>query len=330
MSPTISENWPSVNLVCQPLVKQLIAESQALQLKVTTLSNGARIVDAGIECMGGLEAGRRIGEICMGGMGTVTLSANSGFDAWPWSVNVHAKTPVLSCLGSQYAGWRLSHNSGESQFFALGSGPARAVAGREQLFKEFGYQDHATSTCLVLEVDTFPPIEIVEKVAENCGIQAENLTFILTPTSSLAGVMQIAIRVLEVSMHKAHTLDFPMDKIVDGFGITPVAPPGGDFATAMGRTNDAILYGGMVHLFVVADDKEAQNLADNMPSNTSSDYGRPFSELFKAYEYDFFKIDPMLFSPAKVIITNVNTGKSFTAGQLNKELISLSFGLDSH
>ena len=327
MSSALSANWTSVNAACQPLIDHLVADAQALQLDVSTLSNGTRIIDAGINCTGGLEAGRLIGEICMGGLGTATLGTNSGFENWPWSVNVHAKTPVLSCLGSQYAGWSLSHKSEDSKFFALGSGPGRALAGKEEVLKEFGYKDSAESTCIVLEVDKFPPIEVAEKVAKDCGISADKLTFILTPTSSLAGVMQIAIRVLEVAMHKAHTLHFPMDKIIDGFGVTPVAPPGGDFMTGMGRTNDAILYGGLVHLFVQSTDDEAQDLADNMPSNTSSDYGRPFAETFKSYEYDFFKIDPMLFSPAKVIVTNTNTGNSFTAGELNPTMLASSFGL---
>ena len=263
----------------------------------------------------------------MGGLGTATMGTNSGFANWPWSVNVHAKTPVLSCLGSQYAGWSLSHKSEDSKFFALGSGPGRALAAREEIFKEFGYKDEAESTVIVLEVDSFPPVEVAEKVANNCGIKPENLTFILTPTSSLAGVMQIAIRVLEVAMHKAHELHFPLEKIVDGYGSTPVAPPGGDFMTAMGRTNDAILFGGQVHLFVDATDEEAKDLAEKMPSNTSSDYGRPFADIFKSYEYDFFKIDGMLFSPGKVIVTSTKTGKSFTAGELNQELLNLSFGL---
>ncbi len=327
MTSTISANWTSVNEACQPLVESLVADAQALQLDISTLSNGTRIIDAGINCVGGLEAGRQIGEICMGGLGTVTLGTQSGFDNWPWSVNVHAKTPVLSCLASQYAGWSLSHKSEEGKFFALGSGPGRALATREALFKEFGYQDKADATCIVLEVDSFPPVEVAEKVANNCGIDPKNLTFILTPTSSLAGVMQIAIRVLEVAMHKAHTLHFPMENIIDGYGVTPVAPPGGDFMKGMGRTNDAILYGGMVHLFVQGSDDEAADLAAKMPSNTSSDYGRPFAEIFKSYEFDFFKIDPMLFSPAKVIVTNNKTGNSFMAGTLNPELLNTSFGL---
>lgn len=324
---TLSANWTSVNAACQPLVDALLDDAQALQLEISSLSNGTTIVDAGIKARGGLEAGRRIGEICMGGLGTVTMGSQSGFANWPWSVNVHAKTPVLSCLGSQYAGWSLSHKADDVKFFALGSGPGRALAAREELFKEFGYQDKADSTVIVLEVDQLPPVAIADKIADNCGIKPENLTLILTPTTSLAGVMQIAIRVLEVALHKAHTVHFPLEKIVDGYGTTPVAPPGGDFMTGMGRTNDAILYGGTVHLFVDASDDEARELAEKMPSNTSSDYGRPFGEIFKAYEYDFFKIDPMLFSPAKVIITNTQTGNSFSTGELNAELLSQSFGL---
>ena len=327
MSNAISTNWASVNKASQPLVDQLVADAKALQLEIHTLSNGTRIVDAGVNCTGGLEAGRLIGEICMGGLGTVTLGTNSGFENWPWSVNVHAKTPVLSCLGSQYAGWSLSHKSEQGKFFALGSGPGRALAAKEEILKKFAYKDNAESTCIVLEVDSYPPVEIADKVAKDCGISADKLTFILTPTSSLAGVMQIAIRVLEVAMHKAHVLNFPMEKIIDGYGVTPVAPPGGDFMTGMGRTNDAILYGGMVQLFVDCSDEEAEDLANKMPSNTSSDYGRPFGEIFKAYEYDFFKIDPMLFSPAKIIITNAKTGKSYTAGKLNEVMLKTSFGL---
>ena len=141
MSNAISTNWASVNKASQPLVNQLVADAKALQLEINTLSNGTRIVDAGVNCTGGLEAGRLIGEICMGGLGTVTLGANSGFENWPWSVNVHAKTPVLSCLGSQYAGWSLSHKSEEGKFFALGSGPGRALAAKEEVLKEFAYKD---------------------------------------------------------------------------------------------------------------------------------------------------------------------------------------------
>ncbi|QBQ53884.1 methenyltetrahydromethanopterin cyclohydrolase [Nitrosococcus wardiae] len=326
----LGAQWPSINASCQPFVERLVHEAESLRLKIHDLDNGTQVVDAGIEAPGGLEAGRRIGEICMGGLGCATLGTISGFEAWPWSVNVHTATPILCCLGSQYAGWSLSHQSEKgSKFHALGSGPGRALAGKEELFKALGYRDKAEATCLVMEVDQYPPVAIAEKIATACGIKPENLTLILTPTTHLAGVMQIAIRVLEVAIHKAHTLKFPLGQIVDGYGVTPVAPPGGDFMTAMGRTNDAILFGGQVHLFVDCKDSEAQDLAEQMPSTRSRDYGRPFAEIFKSYRYDFFQIDPLLFSPAKVLVTSIKSGKSFQAGNLNLELLAKTFGLSS-
>ncbi|HQN65303.1 MAG TPA: methenyltetrahydromethanopterin cyclohydrolase [Methylophilus sp.] len=313
--------WPSVNLLTNPLVERLILNTDALRIAVKQLSSGCTIIDAGIEVTGSLEAGRLIAEICMGGLGNVSFTQNNTFRNWQTHIQVHANNPVLACLGSQYAGWSLSHE----KFFSLGSGPARAVAQREELFKELAYKDSADMTVLVLETDQIPPNEVVEKVAHDTGVAAKDLTFILTPTRSLAGVVQIVGRVLEVALHKAHTLHFPLECIVDGIASAPLPPPAPNFITGMGRTNDAILYGGQVHLYVKGDDDAAKQLAETMPSNTSKDYGKPFAETFKAVNMDFYKIDPLLFSPAKVTVSNIETGHTFAAGSLNEEIINQSF-----
>jgi len=280
---------------------------------------------------GGLEAGRIIAEICLGGMGTVTLSHSPYATNWPLTVNVHTGNPVLGCLGSQYAGWSLSHE----KYYALGSGPARALATKlkegkeesvEELYKELDYRDRFDSTVLVIENDAIPPLEIVERVASACKVDPSKLTLIVTPTSSLAGGLQVVARVLEVAMHKAHALHFPLENIIDGSGSAPVCPPHPNFVKAMGRTNDAILFAGQVHLFVKGSDEAAEKLARELPSSTSKDYGKPFADIFKQYEYDFFKIDAMLFSPASVIVTAVESGKSFRAGKLDNALLDQSFG----
>jgi methenyltetrahydromethanopterin cyclohydrolase len=179
---------------------------------------------------------------------------------------------------------------------------------------------------LVIENDKLPPVEIVEKVATACGVSPENLTIIVTPTSSLAGCVQVVGRVLEVAMHKAHELHFPLENILDGSGSAPICPPHPDFVQAMGRTNDAILFAGQVHIFVKGSDEAAEKLANALPSSTSKDYGKPFAQIFKECKYDFFKIDGMLFSPASVIVTAVESGNSFRAGKLDNELLNLSFG----
>ena len=317
-----TSSWPSVNALTNPLVAHLITNAKGLRLCVTKSDNGATIVDAGIKHAGGLEAGRLIAEICMGGLGHVSLQTSTTFTHWPWMVSVHSNHPILSCLGSQYAGWSLAHE----KFFSLGSGPARAIAGREDLFKELGYKDQANAACLVLESEKSPPVEVIEKVSQDTGVAIESLTFILTPTRSLAGTVQIVARVLEVAMHKIHTLHFPLDHVIDGMASAPLPPPAPDFLIGMGRTNDAILFGGHVHLFVKGSDEAAAKLAKDLPSSSSRDYGRPFAEVFKAVNMDFYKIDPMLFSPAAVTVTAVESGNTFTGGQLDAALIDQSFG----
>jgi methenyltetrahydromethanopterin cyclohydrolase len=325
------EYQASVNKLTQPLVQHLIANADKLRVAVEILDNGCTIIDAGIKVPGGLEAGRIIAEICLGGMGTVTLSHSPYTANWPLTVNVHTGNPVLGCLGSQYAGWSLSHE----KYYALGSGPARAMAAKikdgneepvEELYKELGYRDSFDSTVLVIENDAVPPLAIIEKVAAACKVDPSKLTVIVTPTSSLAGGLQVVARVLEVALHKAHVLHFPLEDIIDGFGSAPVCPPHPNFVKAMGRTNDAILFAGQVQLFVKGSDEAAEKLAQALPSSTSKDYGKPFADIFKHYQYDFFKIDPMLFSPASVVVTAVESGKSFHAGKLDNALLDQSFG----
>ncbi|HEX6827608.1 MAG TPA: methenyltetrahydromethanopterin cyclohydrolase, partial [Burkholderiales bacterium] len=207
-----------------------------------------------------------------------------------------------------------------------GSGPGRSLAQKEELFRELGYRDKSDGTCLVLEVDKRPPEAIVEKVVRDCGVRAERLTLILTPTRSLAGTVQIVARVLEVALHKVHALGFPLHEVVDGAGSAPLPPPAPDFLQAMGRSNDAILFGGVVQLYVNSEDAAARDLAHKLPSSASRDFGRPFAQVFKEAKYDFYKIDPMLFAPARVVVTNLATGTSFRGGGLHEDLLAASFG----
>ena len=316
---------PSVNACAAPLVAELVKRADALRVGVTRTEDGTRVVDAGIEHRGGIEAGLLIARICIGGLGNVALRSSPVFPDWPWQVEVCTSQPVLACLGAQYAGWSLSFDA-PRKFSALGSGPARALAVREPLFEELGYRDRADSTCLVLETDRHPPPALAEKVSMDCGVAPEHLTLVLTPTGSLAGVVQIAARVVEVALHKAHEIGFPLSEIVDGAGSTPLPPPIDDPLTAMGRTNDTILFGGQVQLFVSCADEQAEDLAARLPSSSSKDYGKPFAEVFRDYGFDFFRIDPMLFSPARVAVTALGSGRTFRGGRLDSHLLERSFG----
>ncbi len=317
---------PSINKLTQPILQQLIDGADALRVGVEQDASGVNIIDAGINFHGGLEAGRLISEICLGGLGNVSLTHTNTAPQWPLSVYVHSSNPVLACLGSQYAGWQLSHGEGKDAFYALGSGPGRAASLREPLYKELAYEDKSDKVCLVMEVDKNPPSELLAKMSEQCGVEPKNLTIILTPTKSLAGVVQVVARVLETALHKAHELKFPLERIVDGAGSAPLCPPIPDFVQAMGRTNDSILFAGRVQLFVSGSDDDAKALANDLPSNTSKDYGKPFAKVFADAKYDFYKIDQMLFSPAQVSVTAMDSGNTYFSGEVNLDLLKESFG----
>lgn len=318
---------PSLGHATRPLVEALLADADRLRLGVARTPAGATLVDGGIRAAGGIEAGRRVAEICLGGLGRVTLHGGSRFPEAPFSVSVSASDPVLACLGSQYAGWSLAHGEGEGAYFAMASGPGRAVSRKEELFQELGYADTAARWgFFVLETDKAPPDALIERVAADCGLPADALTFILTPTTSLAGAVQITARVLEVALHKVHSLGFPLERVRDGLGTAPLPPPSPDFLTAMGRTNDAILFGGAVQLFVDGPEEEAKDLAERLPSSASRDHGKPFARIFQEAEFDFYRIDSSLFSPAKVLVTSLATGRSFAAGRFAPELLAQSFG----
>jgi methenyltetrahydromethanopterin cyclohydrolase len=315
----------SVNRRANELVDRLKADSAALKIGVSRGELGETLIDAGQSRPGSIAAGLGMAEICMGGLGTVDLLPSEVTPNWPWTIVVRSQNPVIACLGSQYAGWKLSHGEGKDAFFALGSGPARALARKESLLAEIGYQDRADHGVLVLESDRPPPGAIVAKMAQDCGLRPDQLTFIYAPTQSLAGGTQVVARVLEVALHKAHALQFPLERIAEGVGAAPLCPPHPDFVTAMGRTNDAIIFAGRVQLFVSGAQSDACELAERLPSATSRDYGEPFAELFRRFKGDFYAIDPMLFSPAQVIVTSIETGKSFHRGQVATGLLDASF-----
>jgi methenyltetrahydromethanopterin cyclohydrolase len=317
----------SVNARAAVLVEQMKLAAAELRISVTRGELGETLIDAGSrDTPGSIEAGLRVAAICMGGLGQVTLMSSSATPHWPWTVAVRSSQPVIACLASQYAGWRLSADEGKGAFVALGSGPGRALARKEPIFSELGYADSAETATLVLESSRPPPPAVVSKVANDCGLPAERLTFIYAATQSLTGCVQIVARALEVGLHKTHELKFPLDRVLDGFGAAPLAPPHPDMVTAMGRTNDAIIYAGRIQLFVTGPAAEARELAEELPSARSRDYGRPFAEIFKSVNGDFYAIDPMLFSPAEVIVTALDSGESFHGGALNLALLDASFG----
>ena len=187
----------SVSNLAKKLVDELIDNSKELNVLIKKGPLNCTIIDAGIETKGSKEAGKLIAEICMGGLGLINLEKTNTFPHWPLETKVKSKHPVISCLASQYAGWNLSHG----KFYALASGPGRAIARREDLFNDLKYEDHFEFIYLVMEVDKTPPKEILEKISNDCKAKTENIILILTPTQSISGVIQVVSRVSEVGLH---------------------------------------------------------------------------------------------------------------------------------
>jgi len=309
---------PNLNAAAAEIADGMEEHAGQLRVRARRLGNGARVIDAGIEADGGLEAGLALAEICMGGLGTVSyVPLQLGGETWP-GVSVWTDHPAVSCMASQYAGWAIS----VGKYFAMGSGPLRAHARVEKdLFEKLGYAEAAERGVLVLEGRTAPTDEVAAWVAGKAGLSPAQLTFVIAPTASLAGGVQISARILETGLHKMETLGFDVRKVVSGIGTAPVAPVAKNDIRAIGRTNDCILYGGQARYTIRAADDELAALAEKVPASASRDYGTPFYEIFQRYDGDFYKIDPLLFSPAEVWLTSVATGRTFRAGRVNPDVL---------
>jgi methenyltetrahydromethanopterin cyclohydrolase len=292
-----------------------------LRVIVRRLACGARVIDAGIETPGGFGAGQVLAALCMGGLGRVDFAPLTiGDQAWP-GVYVWTDHPAEACMASQYAGWAIAVDT----FFAMGSGPLRAKARVErELFGKLGYGEDATRGVLVLEGRTLPADDVATWVAAKAGVPAHAITFAIAPTASLAGGVQVAARIVETGLHKMDTLGFDVTRVVSAMGTAPLPPVAKSDMRAIGRTNDCVLYGGQARYTIRADDAELSTLAERLPASTSPDYGTPFYEIFKRYDGDFYKIDPLLFSPAEVWLTSVASGRTFHAGRTAPDVLSAS------
>ncbi|HUF69195.1 MAG TPA: methenyltetrahydromethanopterin cyclohydrolase [Longimicrobiales bacterium] len=303
------------------LADRAVARAAEWRLAVQTLPSGARVLDAGVNVPGGLAAGRWLARLCMGGLGHVQyVPVTIGGESWP-GVQVWTDHPAECCMASQYAGWAINPEG----FFAMGSGPLRARARVEkELFGKLGYREQGERGVLVLEGRTLPTDDVAAWVASKAGLSPAGITFAIAPTASLAGGVQIVARIIETGLHKMDALGFDVTRVVSAIGTAPLPPVAKNDLRAIGRTNDCVLYGGQARYTIRADDEKLAHLAEHLPSSSSSDYGTPFYEIFRRYDNDFYKIDPMLFSPAEVWITSASTGRTFHAGRLNPDVLGAS------
>jgi methenyltetrahydromethanopterin cyclohydrolase len=322
---TTVEKKLSVNRLAWNLFERLAENNAFYGTKIGKTSAGTTVLDAGIEVRGGFEAGRLITEICMGGVGKAEITCKKYGDFELPSIFVYTDHPIIATLGSQYAGWQIN----EEGCFAIGSGPARALALKpKEIFKEIGYKDDFHKAIVVLETGKHPPERLLKRIAEDCRVSLQNLVVILTPTTSIAGATQISGRIVETGVHKLRKVGLDPNVILYAWGCAPIPPIHPKFANAMARTNDAILYGGTAH-YIIQDDDEVKlkKIVSKATSLASKAYGKPFIDIFKEAKSDFCKIDPDLFAPAVLAVENIKTGNTFVSGEINCKILKQSFGI---
>jgi methenyltetrahydromethanopterin cyclohydrolase len=311
----------SLNQQAFELCLEAHAAADELRISGRQDAGGPLILDFGIEALGGLEAGLRLAEICLAGQAEVALvPADRSLWSGP-AVQVTTDNPVRACMAAQYAGWKVEHG----KFFAMGSGPMRASAGKEAIFESIGYRERADVAVGVLESRKLPPPELCDRIAADCGVSSSHLILCVAPTASQAGTIQVVARSIETALHKLHEIGFDISRVESGYGTAPLPPVAKNDLAAIGRTNDAVLYGGEATLWVRGDDESVTAIGPRVPSSASPDFGEPFAAIFQRYDCDFYRIDPHLFSPAAVTFHNLDTGRTQRFGQVSHEVIQRSF-----
>ena len=315
----------TLNERAHQLAEDMAANAAALRIAAHYTPMGAKVLDCGVQAAGGLQAGLDLARVCLAGQADVSLVAGDVAATTCPHIQVASDQPVLACMASQYAGWQIS----VGKYFAMGSGPMRAAYGKEDLFQKIPGREEAPLAVGVLETRKLPDDAVVNFLSERLKLPPTKLTLLVAPASSLAGTLQVVARSLETALHKLFELKFDLGQVVSGFGTAPLPPVAADEMQAIGRTNDAILYGGRVVMWVRSDDDLLAQIGPQVPSRASPDHGEPFAAIFKRYNHDFYKIDPMLFSPAEIVLNNLETGRSHSFGKIEPEILQQSFSQGS-
>jgi methenyltetrahydromethanopterin cyclohydrolase len=303
------------------VVEALLAHSEERRVAVHPIEGGGRYIDCGIEARGGLITGIELARVCLGDLAQLAIVPGEVRGRVASMIQVTTDHPVHACLSSQYAGWALK----DKKFFAMGSGPMRAAAGTEAIYETIGFRETADAIVGVLETRMPPTPAIVATIASACRVEPAAVTLLVAPTASLSGGVQIVARSIETGLHKLAELKFDLSRIVAAHGAAPLPPVAANDLAAIGRTNDAILYGARVILAVTGDDPSLESIGPQVPSSSSRDYGEPFAEIFARYNNDFYAVDPHLFSPAEIVFQNIETGTMHTFGEINPEVLARSF-----
>jgi methenyltetrahydromethanopterin cyclohydrolase len=308
----------SINRTAIELVDEALDFAGELDVAGYELDNGATVIDFGVDATGGVEAGLLLAEIQTAGLASVNTRLGELAGAPRTYVELSTDHPAVALLCAQKAGWELTFDDG---FDGLGSGPARALVGQETEFERVGYYDEAEFATLAVESATLPDETVAEHVADLAEVDPEGVFLPTYATGSMAGSVATAARAAELAVFRLLEVGYEPTDVLHAAGSAPIAPATHDEALAMGRTNDALAYGGRVHLQVARDDDRFEQIV----STVREDYGTPFVEVFDDAEWDFYAVPESVFAPAQVTVDVVD-GPVYTVGETDEALLADSFG----
>jgi methenyltetrahydromethanopterin cyclohydrolase len=300
------------------LADEAIDFADELAIEVHELDNGAMVLDFGVNSPGGIEAGLLLAEIQTGGLATVQTGIDEIEDAPLTHVEISTDHPAMALLCAQKAGWELSVDG----FEGLGSGPARALVAEEDEFQRIGYRDASDFAVLAVESEELPGEAVAEHVADMTGVPVSSVFLPTFSTASVTGSVALAARAAELAAFRLSELGYDPLEMLTVTASAPVAPVAESDELAMARTNDALAYGGRVHMTVDSDFDRFEEIA----STAREEFGHPFVEVFEEHEWDFYDLPVEVFAPAQVTIDIVGEGVE-VVGRTDEALLAESFGL---
>ena len=306
----------SLNRMATELVDEAIDFAEELTVDVYALDGDSAVIDFGVEVPGAVEAGLLLAEIQTAGLATVQTRLDEVAGAPTTHVELSTDHPALGLLCAGKAGWELSVDG----FEGLGSGPARAIVAEEDIFQRVGYVDDADFAVLALESDELPDEAVASAVAERTGVPDSGVFLPTFATASITGSVVAASRAAELATFRLSELGYDPLDILSVTGSAPVAPVADDEETAMARTNDALAYGGQVHLTV----EEPFDRVDEIVSIASDEFGTPFADIFAGVDWELADLPVELFGPAQVTV-DVLGGDTHVLGETREDILAESF-----
>ncbi len=279
-------------------VKAIEFNTEAGKITIIDLGVNSKLEDKIPETVG-----ISVAESSMGGLGRVSIKNNRIF------VDME-KEPAVAALSCQLAGWGMEINGKK----ALGSGPARIPAKKPSgLIDRIGYHEISEKSALILETEILPDEKTCKRILEETN--SDELIIAAFRDKSMAGLINVIARVVEVGLYRLDRVGYNVNKVISARGNAPIPRITEDI---MFTSNDAIIYGGIVEIKVNDWD---ENLTEKAVSLSSRVYGKTFKSLFQEARGDFYRIDPEIFAPAELTVTDVAGNREYHTGRVNDEIL---------